>query len=118
MQSRVVREELGLGLERLLRHSKHLLRVRQPLGRPSRTGQRPVAGVQAGEKRFCVTEAARHLDRFLADRHTPLDGLGSRPHLESEVGEKMGAKRAVARRKGGERLLQEPVPVLPTGNRA
>ena len=38
----------------------------------------------------------------------PLDGLESRPHLEGEVGEEVGAERAVAGRKGGERLLEEP----------
>ena len=73
--------------------------------------------VQAGEERFCVTEAASHRDRFFADRHTPLDGLESRPHLEGEVGEEMGAQRAVAGREGGERLL-EAVPALPSGNRS
>jgi hypothetical protein len=52
MQPRVVREELDLRIDRLLRHSKRLLRARQTLERPSRSGQRPVAGVQPGEERF------------------------------------------------------------------
>ncbi len=67
-----------------------------------------MAGVQARDERFRVTETACHRDRFLADGHTLLDGRGPRPHLERQVREQMGAQGAVVRRKGGERFLQEP----------
>ena len=81
----VVRKELDLRVDRLLRDPKHLLRVREPLQRHSRRGERPVAGVQGGDEGLRVAESPRHLDRFLAHGHALLDGLVPRPHLEREV---------------------------------
>ena len=108
VESRVVGEELDLRIDRLLRDAEHLLAVREALERHPGRRERPVTRVEGRDERFGVTEAPRHLDRLLTHVDPALDRLVPRPHLEGEVGEEVGAERAVLGREGGERFLQEP----------